>query len=68
MTACLLLSESGITPDMANSASYVEWWLSHWKDKKQYLYRACRDAQKACEYILANAHWWNDVPKLETAT
>jgi antirestriction protein ArdC len=24
MTACLLLSESGITPDMANSASYVE--------------------------------------------
>lgn len=59
MTACLLLRQFNINPDVPNSASYISWWLTYWRDKKQQLYKACREAQKAVDYICNNALWWN---------
>lgn len=59
MTACLLMRQFNINPDLPNSAIYVSGWLSYWQDKKQQLYRACRDAQKAVDYICNTSAWGN---------
>jgi len=59
MTACLLMRQFNINPDLPNSAVYVSGWLSYWQDKQQQLYRACREAQKAVDYICNTSLWGN---------
>lgn len=62
MTACLLMQQAGIAPDLQNSSSYIEGFLRYWSDKKSQLYKACRQAQKACDFIINNTKWWNSLP------
>lgn len=59
MASCLLMRQFNINPDLPNSAAYVSGWLSHWQDKKQQLYRACREAQKVVDYICNTSSWSN---------
>lgn len=57
MTASLLMQQAGLSPDLPNSASYIEGFLRYWSDKKSQLYKACRQAQKACDYICNTTKW-----------
>lgn len=61
MTASLLMQQAGLSPDLPNSASYINGFLRYWSDKKNQLYKACRQAQKACDYICNTAKWWNTI-------
>ncbi len=60
--SCLLLQQAGLTPDLPNSASYIEGFLRYWSDKKSQLYMACRKAQKAADYISNTSKWGNNIP------
>lgn len=59
MGASLLMRQFNINPDLPNSAVYISWWLSYWKDKKSQLYRAARDAQRAVDFICNTSAWGN---------
>ena len=62
ITACLLMQQAWLTPDLPNSASYIEGFLRYWSDKKSQLYMACRKAQKAADYISNTSKWGNNIP------
>lgn len=57
MTASLVMQQAGLTPDLPNSAAYIAGFLRYWSDKKSQLYKACRQAQKACDYICNTSKW-----------
>jgi len=50
---CLLSVRLGLTPDFAQSASYVEGWLEALKADKGMIFKAASEAQKAVDYIMA---------------
>ncbi len=62
-TATLLMSQFWLSVDLPNSASYIEGWLKSWSDKKDQIYKAMKQAQRACDYICNTNKWWNAIPE-----
>lgn len=60
IASCLVGSEAGIDPDIAQTASYCESWLEWARDNRKALVTAAAQAQKAADYILGKQ---NDVAK-----
>ena len=63
MSACLMMSRAWLSPDLPNSASYVDGWLTYWEDKKDQIYKASRIAQKVSEFVFNDLPWWNNIVK-----
>lgn len=53
--SCFLCTHIGATPDLANSAAYVQAWLKSLKNDKKFIFRAATAAQKAFDYALQSA-------------
>ena len=47
----------GVEPEFDQSASYVEGWLAAMKGDNRAIFRAASEAQKAVDFILAQAGW-----------
>jgi antirestriction protein ArdC len=52
---CLICATLGLTPDFAQSGAYIEGWLRALKDDNRTIFRAASEAQKAVDFILAQA-------------
>lgn len=52
IASCLVATEAGIEPDVAQSAAYCQSWLDWAKDNRKALVTAAAQAQKAADYIL----------------
>ena len=55
--ACMLGVKIGMEPEFDQSASYVEGWLAAMKGDNRAIFRAASEAQKAVDFILAQAGW-----------
>jgi len=53
MRLCQKLNINGFTDK--NHLSYIKGWGQHIKDDKKFVYSACKEAEKAANYILDNA-------------
>lgn len=53
--ACFLGAQIGVTPELDQSAAYVEGWLKALKEDKRAIFRAASEAQKAAYFVLAAA-------------
>lgn len=53
LTSCFVCANYGVPLDIDNSASYLDSWLSWLMRDKRYFFRACSQAQKAADFILA---------------
>ena len=52
--ACLLLNELNIpTPDMCNTASYIQHWLRGLQNDSRFIFSASSQANKAVDYVLS---------------
>lgn len=49
--AAFLSMQIGVEPDFAQSAAYIEGWLSALKDNKEIIFRAAANAQKGIDHI-----------------
>jgi antirestriction protein ArdC len=52
---CMLCVTLGLTPDFAQSGAYIEGWLTALKEDKRAIFRAASEAQKAVDFIYAEA-------------
>ena len=53
--ACMLGVQIGVAPEFNQSASYVEGWIAAMKGDNRTIFRAASEAQKAVDFILAQA-------------
>lgn len=49
--SCMLCAELGITPDIDQSAAYVESWLKALKNDNRLIFKAAAESQKAVNFI-----------------
>lgn len=49
--SCILCAEYGLTPDIDQSAAYVESWLKALKNDNRLIFKAAAESQKAVNYI-----------------
>jgi len=52
---CMLCATLGLLPDFAQSGAYIDGWLTALKEDKRAIFKAASEAQKAVDFIYAEA-------------